>query len=113
MERGFLIGFVIILALTSFCHSLSDFDENDESLADRKPLLEKLGMEMYRDPHWSPYGKRRCYCRYGYEGKGPMNPWGGGFPPFGPFRPFPRVRYGPRRRPSRRKGSQTSDDEAE
>ncbi|CAH3015319.1 unnamed protein product, partial [Porites evermanni] len=113
MERGFLIGFVIILALTSFCHSLSDFDENDESLADRKPLLEKLGMEMYRDPHWSPYGKKRCYCGYGYKGKGPMNPWGGGFPPFGPFRPFPRVRYGPRRRPSRRKGSQTSDDEEE
>ena len=48
MERSFLIGFVIIVALTSFCHSLSDFEENDESLADRKPLLEKLGMEMYR-----------------------------------------------------------------
>jgi len=48
MERRFLLGSAIFLALVSLCQSSPAEDENDANAIKRTPLMEKLGMELYR-----------------------------------------------------------------
>ncbi|XP_078383297.1 uncharacterized protein LOC144665890 isoform X2 [Oculina patagonica] len=61
MERSFFLGIVIIIVLTTFATGSPIQEENDSNVMRRNSLLEKLGMELHRDPYYSPY-KRRCYC---------------------------------------------------
>lgn len=48
MARAFLVGIAISIALMSLCHTAPVEEENDAGVMKRKPLLEKLGMELYR-----------------------------------------------------------------
>lgn len=48
MERGSLLQVAIFVVLISLSYSAPIEDEDDAGVAERKPLLEKLGMELYR-----------------------------------------------------------------
>lgn len=48
MEGGSLLQVTIFAVLISLSYSAPIEDEDNASVAERKPLLEKLGMELYR-----------------------------------------------------------------
>ncbi|XP_074606852.1 uncharacterized protein LOC141859862 [Acropora palmata] len=104
METGSLFQVAIFAVLISLSYSAPIEDEDDAGVAERKPLLEKLGMELYRDPqHHMPH-KKLCYCGYGSGPPVmPPMPWPG-FPPLP--KPWPQP-Y----RPVSRKGGDSSDEE--
>lgn len=48
MERGSLLQVAIFFVAILLSYSAPIEDEDDARVAERKPLLEKLGMELYR-----------------------------------------------------------------
>ncbi|XP_058942209.2 uncharacterized protein [Pocillopora verrucosa] len=76
MDRGFFLAVVVLAVLVNFIQGSA---EDKPNVMRRTSLLEKLGMELHRDPHhhvykpYKPY-KKRCYCgpkrRYYRKGKG-------------------------------------------
>lgn len=62
MEHSIFLGIIVLIVLITFIQGSPINEENDANVMRKSSLLEKLGMELQRDPsYYSPY-KRRCYC---------------------------------------------------